>query len=163
MPWLDRWAPRVVPRGRMLGALLMVVVLLVGAIVVAQPARKWVRERGERKNALVVSQVAEAQLAAGDIAAARVTIDGALRANPTDGNVVAVSQKVMVAEIAAAAAQRDADQLKLEAQAQLAIAEEQLRLGDAERAFEAYSKAVAYDPAAKDPALIKRIAAALQS
>ena len=98
---LDRWVPRVVPRGRILGALLMIVLLAISAIVVEQPARSWARHRGDVKNAVALSVQAEAQLAAGDITGARASVDGALQAAPDLGQVIATSQKVMVAQIAA--------------------------------------------------------------
>ena len=98
---LDRWVPRVVPRGRILGALLMIVLLAISAIVVVQPARSWARHRGDVKNAVALSVQAEAQLAAGDITGARASVDGALQAAPDLGQVIATSQKVMVAQIAA--------------------------------------------------------------
>ncbi|MGI9187960.1 MAG: hypothetical protein ACR2J9_10680 [Gaiellales bacterium] len=101
MHLLDRWVPRVVPRGRILGALLMLVLLAISAIVVVQPARSWARHRGDVKNAVALSVQAEAQLAAGDIAGARASVDGALQAAPQLGQVIATSQKVMVAQIAA--------------------------------------------------------------
>ena len=101
MHLLDRWVPRVVPRGRILGALLMIVLLVISAIVVVQPARSWARHRGDVKNAVALSIQAEAQLAAGDIAGARASVDGALQAAPELGQVIATSQKVMVAQIAA--------------------------------------------------------------
>lgn len=99
MHLLDRWVPRVVPRGRILGALLMLVLLAISAIVVVQPARSWARHRGDVKNAVALSIQAEAQLAAGDIAGARASVDGALQAAPQLGQVIATSQKVMVAQI----------------------------------------------------------------
>ena len=49
------------------------------------------------------------------------------------------------------------------AKRQIAVARDALAAGDAQAAFDAYGKALAYDQAAKDPALIKRIAQALQS
>lgn len=101
MHLLDRWVPRVVPRGRILGALLMIALLAISAIVVVQPARSWARHRGDVKNAVALSIQAEAQLAAGDIAGARASVDGALQAAPGLGQVIATSQKVMVAQIAA--------------------------------------------------------------
>ena len=205
MHWLDRWAPRVIPRGRILGALLMLVLLVISAVVVVQPARSWMRHRGDVKNAVALSQQAEAQLAAGDIAGARASVDGALQFAPTLGQAIATSQKVMVAQIQAdtaaqlqaqavaraayergvaeAAAKRwDAAIADLgaaggyadapaqlaavraaAAKRQIAVAKAALTAGDAQAAFDAYGKALAYDQAAKDPALIKRIAAALQS
>jgi tetratricopeptide (TPR) repeat protein len=101
MQWLDRWVPRVVPRGRILGALLMLVLLAISAIAVVQPARKWAKHRGDVKNAVALSVQAEAQLAAGDLAGARASVDGALQFAPQLGQVIATSQKVMVAQIQA--------------------------------------------------------------
>ena len=101
MHLLDRWVPRAIPRGRILGALLMIILLAISAIVVVQPARSWARHRGDVKNAVALSVQAEAQLAAGDIAGARASVDGALQAAPDLGQVIATSQKVMVAQIAA--------------------------------------------------------------
>jgi tetratricopeptide (TPR) repeat protein len=96
---LDRWVPRVVPRGRILGALLMIVLLAISALVVVQPARDWARQRGDVRNAVALSVQAEAQLAAGDLGGARASVDGALQAAPELGQVIATSQKVMVAQI----------------------------------------------------------------
>ena len=101
MHLLDRWVPRAIPRGRILGALLMIVLLAISAVVVVQPARSWARHRGDVKNAIALSVQAEAQLAAGDIAGARASVDGALQAAPDLGQVIATSQKVMVAQITA--------------------------------------------------------------
>jgi tetratricopeptide (TPR) repeat protein len=49
---------------------------------------------------------AEAQLAAGDLAGARASVDGALQAAPDLGQAIATSQKVMVAQIDANTAAR---------------------------------------------------------
>ena len=101
MHLLDRWVPRVIPRGRILGALLMLVLLAIAAIAVVQPARSWARHRGDVRNAVALSVLAEAQLAAGDLAGARASVDGALQVAPDLGQVIATSQKVMVAQITA--------------------------------------------------------------
>jgi Tfp pilus assembly protein PilF len=106
MHLLDRWVPRIVPRGRILGALLMLVLLAISAIAVVQPARDWARNRGDVRNAVALSVQAEAQLAAGDLAGARASVDGALQAAPDLGQAIATSQKVMVAQIDANTAAR---------------------------------------------------------
>ena len=43
------------------------------------------------------------------------------------------------------------------------MAAAELEAGNAQKAFDIYSRAVAYDPTAKNPALIKRIANALRT
>ena len=205
MHWLDRWLPRVIPRGRILGALLMLVLLAVAAVAVVQPARGWARHRGDVKNAVALSIQAEAQLAAGDLAGARASIDGALQFAPDLGQVIATSQKVMVAQIQAntaaqlqgqAVAQAAYERALAEsaagkwdraiadmaaaggyadAPAQLAVirnlaatraiadARAALAAGDAQAAFTAYGKALAYDQGAKNPTLIKAISKALRA
>lgn len=129
MHLLDRWVPRVVPRGRILGALLMLVLLAIATIAVVQPARSWARHRGDVKNAVALSIQAEAQLAAGDIAGARASVDGALQAAPQLGQVIATSQKVMVAQIAAN------QNAQLAAQAAYDRAEADFRAGRREQAI----------------------------
>ncbi|MFM9124949.1 MAG: hypothetical protein ACKOSO_07290, partial [Actinomycetota bacterium] len=69
--WLDRWVPRIVPRGRIMGALLMLVLLAVASVAVVNPARDWVRNRGQVRDAVNLSIQAEGQLNAGDLAGAR--------------------------------------------------------------------------------------------
>ena len=96
---IDRFVPRIVPRGRILGALLMIILLGITAIVAVQPARKWARNRGNIANAVALSVQAEAQLGAGDLAGARASVDQALQIAPDLGQVQATSQKVMVAQI----------------------------------------------------------------
>ncbi|MGI9116694.1 MAG: hypothetical protein ACR2JV_03545 [Gaiellales bacterium] len=197
---LDRWAPRIIPRGRILGALLMIVLLAIAAIVVVQPARMWVRDRGNTRNALALAAQAEAQLAAGDVAGARGSIDGALIADPSLGQVQATAQHVMLAQINADANARAAQQATYQraelarknrawdyaialmtsaggygdaparvaafkeeaAREQLDRARAALAAGDAQAAFTAYGKAIAYDATVKDAALIKRIGQVLQ-
>ncbi len=96
---LDRWAPRLIPRGRILGALLMIILLAIASVVVVQPARMWVRDRGETRSAVNLSVQAEAQLNAGDVGGARASIDQAIRIKPELGQTQAVAQRVLVAEI----------------------------------------------------------------
>ncbi len=98
---LDRVVPRIVPRGRILGALLMIILLMLSAVAVVQPGRNWVRHRGDVANAIVLSVQAEAQLSAGDLVGARASVDGALQAAPQLGQVQATAQKLMVAQISA--------------------------------------------------------------
>lgn len=99
MDRLDRWVPRIVPRGRILGALVMIVLLAVSAVVVVNPARDWVRNRGQVRDAVNLSVQAEAQMAAGDLAGARASVDQALQIKPELGQVQATAQKLMVAQV----------------------------------------------------------------
>ena len=96
---LDRYVPRVVPRGRIFGALLMLILLAIASIVVVQPARSWARERGQTRDATALAAQANAQVDAGDIASARGSIDAALRLSPELGDVQVVSDKVLAAQI----------------------------------------------------------------
>ena len=98
---VDRFAPRFVPRGRILGALLLVVLLGIATVGIVQPARTWMRNRGDVTNAIALSAQADAQLAAGDVPGARASVDQALQIEPGLGSVQATAQKVIVAESAA--------------------------------------------------------------
>ncbi|MBM3681610.1 MAG: hypothetical protein FJW81_09900 [Actinobacteria bacterium] len=97
--WLDRWVPRIVPRGRIMGALLMLVLLAVASVAVVNPARDWVRNRGQVRDAVNLSIQAESQLNAGDLAGARASIDQAMQIRPELGQVQATAQKIMVAQV----------------------------------------------------------------
>ncbi|MSO47603.1 MAG: hypothetical protein EXQ67_05920 [Thermoleophilia bacterium] len=96
---LDRFVPRIVPRGRILGALLMIILLGITTLVAVQPARKWMRNRGNVANAVALSVQAEARLTAGDLVGARASVDQALQFAPQLGQVQSISQKLMVAQI----------------------------------------------------------------
>ena len=202
---IDRFVPRIVPRGRILGALLMIILLGITMVLAVQPARKWARNRGNVANAIALSVQAEAQLNAGDLGGARASVDQALQVAPQLGQVQATSQKVMVAQINAntnaqingqAAAQAAYDRAEADfaaekwqqaiaemaalggfsdaparlalfrntaAVATLKLAQQALDAGDAQKAFKLYSKAMTYDPAARNQALIKRISKALNT
>ena len=190
---LDRWVPRAIPRGRILGALLMIILLAISAILVVQPARSWARHRGDVANAVAMAAQAEAQLAAGDLGGARASADAALIADPSLGQVQATAQHVLVAQLGAQAkydqaeadfragrrdqaiaemtalgtfsdaAARAATYRNQTAVNEIHIAEKALAAGNAKAAFDAYGKAVAIDPSVKDQALIKRISTALQA
>ncbi|MGA0122229.1 MAG: hypothetical protein ACO3KD_04380 [Gaiellales bacterium] len=97
--WLDRWVPRIVPRGRIMGALLMLVLLAVASVAVVNPARDWVRNRGQVRDAVNLSIQAETQLNAGDLIGARASIDQAMQIRPDLGQVQATAQKIMVAQV----------------------------------------------------------------
>ena len=157
MHWLDRWTPRVVPRGRILGALLMLVLLVIGAVLVVRPARDWARHRGNVKNAVALSVQAEAQLAAGDIAGARASVDGALQFAPNLGQAIATSQKVMVAQIQA----NTAAQLQAQAVAQAAYdrALAEADAGKWDRAIADMTAAGGYADAPAQLAVIRNLAA----
>ena len=202
---IDRFVPRIVPRGRILGALLMIILLGITMVLAVQPARKWARNRGNVANAVALSVQAEAQLTAGDLGGARASVDQALQFAPQLGQVQATSQKLMVAQINAntnaqingqAAAQAAYDRAEADfaaekwqqaiaemaalggfsdaparlalfrntaAVATLKLTEQALAVGDAQKAFTLYSKAMTYDPAARNQALIKRISKALNT
>jgi|GEM_PF-2538126 len=96
---LDRVVPAIVPRGRILGALLMIILLMISVVAAVQPGRKWMRDRGNVANAIALSVQAEAQLSAGDLVGARASVDGALQAAPQLGQAQATAQKLMVAQI----------------------------------------------------------------
>jgi hypothetical protein len=203
--WLDRWVPRLVPRGRIMGALLMLVLLAVASVAVVNPARDWVRNRGQVRDAVNLSIQAEAQLNAGDLAGARASIDQAMQIRPELGQVQATAQKIMVAQVNAHtsavananfASQNAYDRAEAAyaagdwqdaidgftglggfadaptrlaavradaAAATLRRAKAALAAGDASTAFELYSDAVVFDPAAADRALVKRISEALSA
>ena len=85
MPRLDRWAPRSVPRGRMLGALLMLILLAVVSVVVVEPLRQRARDQGNRVNAIVLNQYAtklseeaKGRLATGNLAGALLSATAAI-------------------------------------------------------------------------------------
>ncbi|MEY4226791.1 MAG: hypothetical protein RL190_1548 [Actinomycetota bacterium] len=97
--WLDRWVPRFVPRGRIMGALLMLILLAVASVAAVQPGRIWLRDRGERQTALTLAAQANAQIDAGDLIGARGSVNGALGQAPELGEVQAVRDRLIVAEI----------------------------------------------------------------
>ena len=99
MDRLDRWVPRVIPRGRILGALLMILLLLIASVIVVQPGREWMRNRGEVRDAVTLSIQAETQLNEGDLEGARASIDQAMQIKPELGQVQATAQKIMVAQV----------------------------------------------------------------
>lgn len=107
---LDHITPRIVPRGRILGALWMLILLVVVSAVFVQPARTVVRERGETRDALNLAAQANAQLDAGDVAGARGSVDAALRLKPELGEVQVVRDRLLVTQTqqAATAAALDA-------------------------------------------------------
>jgi hypothetical protein len=142
--WLDRWVPRIVPRGRIMGALLMLVLLGVASVAAVQPGREWVRNRGQVRDAVNLSIQAEAQLNAGDLAGARASIDLAMQIRPDLGQVQATAQKIMVAQInahtsAVSDAQTAAVNAQFAAQYAYARAEDALARGDLDAAIDGFT------------------------
>jgi hypothetical protein len=150
---LDRWTPRIVPRGRILGALLMIVLLAVASILVVQPGRLWVRERGLTRDALALAAQANAQVDGGDVVGARASIDGALRLKPELGEVQVVRDKVLVAQL------RAEQNALLASQAAYDRAEAALAAGDVDAAIEALTALGAFADAPTRLAEIRREAA----
>lgn len=100
---LDRITPKIVPRGRILGALLMLILLALVAVIFVQPARTVVRDRGETRDALALAAQANAQLDAGDVEGARGSVDAALRLRPGIGEVQVVRDRLLVTQTQQAA------------------------------------------------------------
>ena len=188
MPRLDRWAPRSVPRGRMLGALLMLILLIVASVVVVEPLRERARDQGNRVNALILTEQANNDLAAGDLAGALTSATGAIDTDPsvlgareTFARVDAAGRaRHAEAEASRAAGKWDQaiaqfetldyhynaprliEQTHQEAGVSLiASAKAAFKAGDSTAAFNMYNKAIAFDPEVADPYLLGAIIFAL--
>jgi hypothetical protein len=189
MPRLDRWAPRSVPRGRMLGALLMLILLAVASIVVVEPLRERARDQGNRANAIVLTQEADSRLATGNLAGALTSAASAVANDSAAPGVQEMYARVDAAgraRLAEAEASRAAGQWEqaieqLESLApyydtplliaevrreagvsSLAAAKAAFKADDPTTAFNLYNKAIAFDPEVADPYLLGAIIYALR-
>jgi len=186
-PLLDRVAPKAIPRGRILGAGVVALFLLIAMVAVVAPTRAWVKDRGDRANAIVNADVSVQLLASGDVTRALLY---ARAGHEFDADAPGVAAALADAEAAAqgvvdTAASSQADGRWDEAQALLASlqglngtealaakyrlenaksmvikAESALAAGDAGGAFDAYNSALRWDPTVADDWLVFRIASA---
>jgi Tfp pilus assembly protein PilF len=184
MPRLDRWMPQFVPRGRALGALVMVILIAISTVAVVRPVRERLTAQGNRTNALILVKEADAQLATGDIAGAILSARGAV-----DNDASAPGAKETLARVDALARAQIADAESSQAAGKWDLAISQLErvgtfynaprrilsvrheagvsmiedaaanleTGDATAAFNAYNAAIAFDPAVEDPYLFGAI------
>ena len=186
-PLIDRIAPKAVPRGRILGAGVVALLLLVSTVAVVAPTRAWVQDRGDRANAIVNADVSAQQLASGDVTGALLY---ARAARDFDADAPGVAAALADAEAAAqgvvdeaassqAAGRWNEAQVLLEslrglngtdaiaaqyrlenAKAMVARAESALAADDPGAAFSAYNEALRWDPTVADDWLTFKIASA---
>jgi hypothetical protein len=97
--WLDQRAPRIVPRGRTLGALAAGLPVVVMGLAVVLPIRESRRDDGDRAKAESLLQGARQSLAAGDVNTADDRVQQALRADPTDPQIAILRDQLVVARV----------------------------------------------------------------
>jgi hypothetical protein len=189
-PRLDRLTPKFVPRGRIIGALAMVVVLALATVIAVQPARNWATQRGIQQNAKNLAAQANAALESGNYLLALQSADLAMKTDPSLPEVQSSNEKAQAAGlkiVEQAKAQQAAGEWKAalatlatlqtffdapelieqykreDAAALKADALDALNAGKPRLAFRLYARALTFDESARDANLIKEIGRALQA